>query len=751
MVSYGSGTKKTVIAIGGGASRPVKAFSKAASGPALLLLLYIAFFWRLTLSHQFTWLESPDPAYQIVPWIQVQARAFHTPEFPLWDPYEWGGQSLIGQMQPGTAYPLNWLLFALPLKHGFVRQIFLHWYFVLIHYLGGLFCYFLCRSRGLGLFAALAGGCAFGMTGWMGGTDWPQMLNGAIWAPLIFLFLLRALPAGGSTRDAGLAGAFLGMSFLSGHHQIPTFLTLAAGAVFVYLWVLHGKWKRWGEAAGKTGLFGLLAVLVSGFQTVPGFEYGRSAIRWASANIALGWKSPVPYGIHEQFSLAPAALLDIVIPHPWADSRIFVGWALLALAFLGVVTAWKDRGVRVFAFLAAGSLLFALGGHSIYHGLGYILVPLVEKARSPAAATFLFDFAVSVLAATGAAQLRQGALGFGDLRTIYRFLYGAAAAFAVLAAAKIDADASALGALAALLAAILFHVVQRRRVSPGVACAMVGLIAFFELGSVSASRFLYRDQPGSPMAKLYSHADIAAFLLTRSEPSRVELDRDVIPYNFGDWYGIDVFDGYTASMPVSVNRISGAYWGRMLMSLRYSLGLKPLHEGETAIFAGAGGVQVFENADAFPRAWSVHKTTLLRSDEEILPRMLEAKSAMRTEALLTQTAPPLDTCAGNDVVVLAPKGMNRVSIDARMHCRGMVVASEVYAPGWHAYVDGKPAKIWPAYTFLRGVVVPAGEHRIEMIYRPMSVMAGAAMSLTGILAALFLLLRRSPPRDPRAL
>ncbi|HSM84501.1 MAG TPA: hypothetical protein VLT16_00060, partial [Candidatus Limnocylindrales bacterium] len=197
----------------------MKAFSKAASGPALLLLLYIAFFWRLTLSHQFTWLDSPDPAYQIVPWIQVQARAFHTPEFPLWDPYEWGGQSLIGQMQPGTAYPLNWLLFALPLKHGFVRQIFLHWYFVLIHYLGGLFCSFLCRSRGLGLFAALAGGCAFGMTGWMGGTDWPQMLNGAIWAPLIFLFLLRALSAGGPTRDAGLAGAFLGMSFLSGHHQ----------------------------------------------------------------------------------------------------------------------------------------------------------------------------------------------------------------------------------------------------------------------------------------------------------------------------------------------------------------------------------------------------------------------------------------------------------------------------------------------------------------------------------------------------
>ena len=88
-------------------------------GPAaLLFLIVIGFFWKITLTSQFTFLESPDQANQVLPWQQLQAAAFHRGQFPAWDPYLWGGQSLIGQAQPGTAYPLNWILYSLPLKTG---------------------------------------------------------------------------------------------------------------------------------------------------------------------------------------------------------------------------------------------------------------------------------------------------------------------------------------------------------------------------------------------------------------------------------------------------------------------------------------------------------------------------------------------------------------------------------------------------------------------------------------------------------
>ena len=55
----------------------------------------------------------------------------------MWDPYSWAGQPLFGQAQPGAAYPINWLLFWMPLDHGWLRQDVLHWWYVLVHYLAG--------------------------------------------------------------------------------------------------------------------------------------------------------------------------------------------------------------------------------------------------------------------------------------------------------------------------------------------------------------------------------------------------------------------------------------------------------------------------------------------------------------------------------------------------------------------------------------------------------------------------------------
>jgi len=52
-------------------------------------------------------------------------------------------------------------------------------------------------------------------------------------------------------------------------------------------------------------------------------------------------------------------------------------------------------------------------------------------------------------------------------------------------------------------------------------------------------------------------------------------------------------------------------------------------------------------------------------------------------------------------------------------------------------VDGRQARIWDAYTVVRGVEVDAGRHRIEMHYSPWSVRWGAAglgLCLLGLLA-----------------
>jgi hypothetical protein len=44
----------------------------------------------------------------------------------------------------------------------------------------------------------------------------------------------------------------------------------------------------------------------------------------------------------------------------------------------------------------------------------------------------------------------------------------------------------------------------------------------------------------------------------------------------------------------------------------------------------------------------------------------------------------------------------------------LVVLTDIVAPGWRVYVDKIPAQLVEVNYFFRGVVVPAGKHKVEM-------------------------------------
>jgi uncharacterized membrane protein YfhO len=81
-------------------------------------------------------------------------------------------------------------------------------------------------------------------------------------------------------------------------------------------------------------------------------------------------------------------------------------------------------------------------------------------------------------------------------------------------------------------------------------------------------------------------------------------------------------------------------------------------------------------------------------------------------------------------------------INADLRCRGLLVVSETFYPGWEATVDGKPQPIYEVFGALRGVVLESGSHRVEMRYRPGVVALGAALSFS-VIALSFLLIARA--------
>lgn len=713
--------------------------------PLALFLLTAGFYWKLVFTDQYTWLESPDSANQVLPWLQFQAGEWNRRVLPLWDPYLWSGQSLIGQAQPGVAYPLNWILFLLPLREGWIRLVWLHWYFVLIHFMAVAFAYWFARDLGASRGGSALAGLAFGLGGYVGTTDWPQMLNGAVWAPLVFGYLRRAFEGVRPGTSAALAGLFLGMAWLSGHHQIPIYTTLAALAVCAYYALFrHGRPQA--KALRLIALFMLFTLLTGALQILPAYEYGKLARRWVGVEEPVGWNQKVPYTVHAEYSLNPLSILGIVIPGIHRHANPFLGVTVTTLAVLGIALGFARREVKILGVLAISGLLFSLGQYSVWHGMIYALAPLVEKARTPSMAVFVFHFGFSILCALGYDLLlasKQPSASSRAARTLLvaTALLLAASVFA-LAAGRAVEDRYALTALAALLVAGVVYAAGHGWISGRAALASFAAVALLELGNVSGFAFAHRREKDRSiyLNKMAEHADLAEFLRSQPWPVRVSTPNQHIPYNFGDWYGLDTFAGYVASLPANLLRL-GIHSRRVhdLMGVGYAIDEQPPHPDYRLVFHGRSGLKVYLNPRAMPRAWVIHQLHRVENDDQAFTMLENPEFDFRRAGWMRGRPPELEACPGDEGEVrLLRRDSQAVELEVRMGCRGMVVLSENFFPGWRAWVDGRPAPIHEVYTCLRGVVVERGLHHIRMEYRPRSVAVGAAMTLLGVVGALVL-------------
>jgi hypothetical protein len=660
---------------------------RTAAALGVLLALCAGVYWKLTLTDRYTWLENPDQALQVRPWLDYQARELHAGRIPLWDPYEWGGQSLIGQVQPGLANPLNWPLFAMPLRDGHIPVPVLHWYWVLIHWVAAAFAYWLCRDLGAGRAASVAGGAIYALTGFMGHSGTPQFLMSAVWLPLVLLFLARLWRGERPVSSAALCGAALGLAFLSGHHNIPIYVSVVAGLAIAL--------SRRRLAAVPAFL--LLLALTSAVQLVPALEYGRQAVRWAGVPDPLHWSDKIPYSVHAEYSIGAAGIAGLVVPGLGRHADPFVGIAVLALAWAAVRLRWQQRDVRLLAFVALGGLVLALGKDTPVHWLLYKLVPMVEKARYPAMAVALAQAAFAglagyVLSLPGNAlrkALRWPLVIAGSASlAVYAFLH-----FRHL----IPADHP--GWLAAAAAFALLLALRWPAALPAAAVAVVVLQAVVYPSPILRPR----DAAGSYAEMIAAQSDIAAFLKQQPGWFRVDFDEASVPYNFGDWHGVEQFGSFTASMP---DRTYRHLFRRDLFGVQYRVA-KTTPAGEEPIFRSRSGVNVYR-----------------------VPGI--------GEPLFAEHGSP---CQGHDRLQVLRRDPEALVIQADLACAGRIVVGDPYYRGWRAWLDGRRVPIQEFEGVVRAVPAAAGSHQVEFRYRPSSVDWGAALSLLGAGVAIVLAFR----------
>lgn len=163
-----------------------------------------------------------------------------------------------------------------------------------------------------------------------------------------------------------------------------------------------------------------------------------------------------------------------------------------------------------------------------------------------------------------------------------------------------------------------------------------------------------------------------------------------------------------------------------------------LTAGRPAVFR-SDQVVVYENPFALPRAWIVHDVWGVQRGDAL--RLLttagvDPRQTAFIESNILQTAPADDPSA--DRATVTRYEGDAIDIDTSSDAPGLLVVSEVYSEGWKAYVDGQTVDILPTDHVLRGIPLPAGQHRVALRYQPASLQIGLALTCISTLVMLAL-------------
>lgn len=154
---------------------------------------------------------------------------------------------------------------------------------------------------------------------------------------------------------------------------------------------------------------------------------------------------------------------------------------------------------------------------------------------------------------------------------------------------------------------------------------------------------------------------------------------------------------------------------------------------------------LYENEIVLPRAYPVLALKQVDSTDELMKELFSYRiNPWREAALSGQDLRELGNSSFTyGKVEIREAKPDRLTISTSFRERGFVVLADQFYPGWKAYIDGKPSKIYRTNAVLRGVAVPGGEHVIIFKYVPLHIYASMFFSGLVLLAMLLLLLRKT--------
>lgn len=728
-------------------------------------------------------LGAHDMRALFVPWLEWTREAVWHGRFPFWHAAQFSGYPFLSNPQVALFYPPIWLALLLPVREG------ISWYLWLHLLVAGTGMYALVRAlhgRGLGPWLA---GLTFAFSGFTAVRLWAGhmgLLATDAWLPWLLLATLWAV-----RRRSPWAGVVAGVPFalaiLAGHTTSLIYVGIIWAAFAWYLGLERLEISDWRlrEVAHRPSLIAnlflvgcqfliavVVGVLLSSVQLLPLLQFSQIASRTAAPSFEFA----------SAYSLPPAHLLTLLVPEFFGEPLRTGYWSVPnfeeltyyagVLPVLALLLAWRKPDRRTFFYvgLLALGLLLALGSYGFLYRLAYDLLPPFQLARAPGRAAFLYTVAAALLLGQLGNAPPDPGVGrwlrwIGAITVVSGITLLAATGAVFIAIHPTDTSGRLWHQLGGWATAVLLLLVG------------CGLLWWRNRDTEKhrADTERHRDKGEIPVYSLRN----AAFLLLplfvlvdlwgfglkfiQTAPTAYDPFWDDVTAVVGDSpgrvlpWGVDIFSqngawqaglnsvfGYNAlevganialasSVPdprsTAYDILGAGYVVSSVPLNQYLDGQRPL-----TLLAQSGSAWVYQRARTLPLARLVYQAEVIADDAAAIARIHQPDFDPTTTAVV-ETAP---TCSlhpptnPGEVEILAwDDGYWRIHTSSETPA--LLLLSETAYPGWRVWVDGQEVAWQKAYTAVRAVCLPAGEHEVVWRFVPLVYAWGGGLTLLALL------------------
>jgi uncharacterized membrane protein YfhO len=712
----------------------------------------IIFFRDILLQNAFMW---EDFLYQFYPIRNFAAVSMAHGELPLWNPYTFSGMPFQADIQSALFYIPNLILTL------FVSGGHLHFYWVelsvILHYvLAGIGMYYLVKSYDLNKIAALFSALVFMLSGFMvTHAIHPWIIYHAAWLPLILLLFKKALEEK-SLYYTIIGGLVLGHSVLTGSPQVSLYIFLFLLFYFLFEFISSMK-VSFKSALSKVppaaGVI-IIAIAITAIQLLPTTELAP-----------LSNRAEISYERSLEGSLNPEQLITIFSPKffgeqsPLAntywgqggygqywETSIYLGISVLILTIIAVSTLYRNRFVVFFFIILLFSILYALGDSFFLHKIFFFYIPGFSLFRNPARMSLLYTFAASILSGFGLNELikmQKANISMINKIIIITLVIGAVIWLLVqlglfqnisnpeyLTQIRQIAtkETSIFVFILVCIGAALFAF-SKSKISPVLLPILLILIQLIDINIFGSTQNNGKTSP----TEYYKNTEQLVnylkedgkeeyFRINSRQGGNMILDR-----NQGMVDKIYMMEGYT---PLALKRIypPASSWDKLcdLLNAKYRISIDP-----------ANGNQSMTNSNTYlPRAYFVDSFKIV-TDEEKMKQLMISPGFNPKQTVLLEEDPKFNNDEQNDSsswkADISSYELNSISLTVSAPKNGILMLSEIYYPGWNAYIDGVKQKILRADWNLRAIPVLKGTHAIEARFEPESFRRGSLITMTSIL------------------